>query len=881
VKISTRRSKVRLTVKPSALVQGFAKCIVAAKAGDVPTAINSVIDTVTAVRTDAEPEVLASQLFFTAQFRAVSALVNESKEFFDPDAIVEFNEDFDIGVGDIEFAIDSKSLRDPLKLPIVERSQEYFRECLENAGVDKPHAWAIASRLPTYFAVELHREWIANPDRYAKLLLYLDSPFGDAIRRELGWAAYGSWLNRQTDSPLFDEAFSLKSVYVPVRASYPRKTESNPAPIAFQQERKVVVDLERELLGWIESADVDDALRIVSGDPGAGKSSFAKMFAARVAALEKVRVLFVPLHQFDPSGELSDAVRNFVRDDPYLVHNPMDREGGDNRLLIIFDGLDELALQGKVAEETARAFVREVQRTLARKNSVQLRLQVLITGRQIVIQSNITEFRRPRQVLTVLPYWIPPSSYEEFDDPEKRLSVDQRQAWWRNYGRMKGKPYDGMPKALASRELDEITAQPLLNYLVALSYERGKVDFSIEHNVNAAYQDLLEAVYERGWAAEQHLSIRNVSLDSFVRILEEIGIAAWHGASRTTTVREIERHCSNTGLKILLDAFQEGARAGVTRLLTAFYFRQAGTASDGEKTFEFTHKSFGEYLAARRIVRGITRITDEMLRRSQDPDTGWGEREALVHWAQLCGPNNIDEYVNDFLRREIALRDQAAVLRWQGALAKLLAHTIRSGLPMESVPGTSTFADSQRQARNAEESLLAAHSACTRTTRKVSSLNLNSLDVFGGWYLRVRRQRMGPVPGIVSQSLTYLDLSGSLLHIQDFYGADLEGSKLSSCGANFACFDYANMAECDLTDSVCQGATFRNANLSGARFDRGRFANVIFREANLSSASFKESHVAGADFSKANLSGVDLAVMGQGAIRLPRIRPTFEDGNQD
>ena len=50
-------------------------------------------------------------------------------------------------------------------------------------------------------------------------------------------------------------------------------------------------------------------------------------------------------------------------------------------------------------------------------------------------------------------------------------------------------------------------------------------------------------------------------LDQFSRVLEEIGLAAWHGDGRTTTVREIEEHCKASGLASMFDAFEEGAKA--------------------------------------------------------------------------------------------------------------------------------------------------------------------------------------------------------------------------------------------------------------------------------------------------------------------------------
>src|SRR5262249_40918738 len=150
--------------------------------------------------------------------------------------------------------------------------------------------------------------------------------------------------------------------------------------------------------GWIEGADPQDAIRVISGGPGSGKSSFARIFAAGIAqSHSRLKVLFVPLHLIDASKELVDEVGRFVRDEGVLPGNPLDPESPDQNLLVIFDGLDELASQGKAAADIARGFVREVEKTVERRNQQAVRLRVLLSGRELVVQENESEFRRPRQ----------------------------------------------------------------------------------------------------------------------------------------------------------------------------------------------------------------------------------------------------------------------------------------------------------------------------------------------------------------------------------------------------------------------------------------------------------------------------------------------------
>jgi hypothetical protein len=377
-------------------------------------------------------------------------------------------------------------------------------------------------------------------------------------------------------------------------------------------------------------------------------------------------------------------------------------------------------------------------------------VRVLISGRELVVQENEAEFRRLRQVLTLLPYHLPrrgeggglsPVDAEEYVDPRSLLDVDLRQQWWSNYGRLTGRGYDGLPKELSRHDLDEVTAQPLLNYLVALTYARNNLDFTKNINLNLVYADLVEAVYERGYEKHRPYGpIRHMKIEDFTRVLEEIGLAAWHGDGRTTTVREIEEHCRTSGLGALLDVFQEGAKAGVTRLLAAFFFRQYGVRASGDPTFEFTHKSFGEYLTARRVTRAMQRVIRELGRRATSPDEGWDERDALRHWVQVCGPSAISRYLHAFLLNEIS---GPGVAGWQDCLSKLFSYTLRNGMPMEILQAVS-FKEAQFQSRNAEEALLVALNACARATKRVSAVTYPDPTAFGAWFRRIQGQRAGP-----------------------------------------------------------------------------------------------------------------------------------------
>ena len=103
----------------------------------------------------------------------------------------------------------------------------------------------------------------------------------------------------------------------------------------------------------------------------------------------------------------------------------------------------------------------------------------------------------------------------------------------------------------------------------------------------------------------------------------------------------------------------------MTRLLTAFYFRQSENRKDGDPTFEFTHKSFGEYLTALRIVRLLRQMEKQRRRQQEDPDDGWSEKEALRQWTAFCAVTEMDENLLRFISNEFRAMTQAELLALQ------------------------------------------------------------------------------------------------------------------------------------------------------------------------------------------------------------------------
>jgi uncharacterized protein YjbI with pentapeptide repeats len=830
------------------------------------------VEAATALGLSAKSSEIGWWLVYRSLLQAMKELVDDKTQLppekFKPK---ELKAALNLALENSSLLIDNEFFNHPDKVSVVKLIQPAFRDWLISSGVTTVNAQVISEQFPRYFAHAVQTEWFNHPRDYVVLKENLDTPFTKFNERAQAWLRYSIWLQKQVEESMFLEAFSLRQVFVPLRAYYERKkSEDSTEPMLGSEEKRreedqktelVVVDLEPELFAWLSQPKRDDAIRLISGGPGSGKSSLTKMFAAKLAEQGTIPTLFIPLHHFEPLDDLIDAVGKFVKLDGIFTFNPLDSEHRGDRLLIIFDGLDELAMQGKIGAKTAQDFLGEVLRKVERLNQQAVCVQVLIGGRELVVQANKFAFRKERQILHILPYLVSPADRKQYVDPKQLLVEDQRQRWWECYGRASGSGFIGLPTQLNDGNLNdgnlnEITAQPLLNYLVALSFCRGEVHFSEATNLNAVYDDLLKSVYKRGWESNQYKPLQGIEEKEFGRFLEEIALASWHGSGRTTTVKDIESHCSHSGLEGLLNKFQKNfdgstPQAIFTRLLTAFYFRRTDSDNTEEGTFEFTHKSFGEYLIAKRIVREVRSIQKQLTARKSDSDEGWDEREALRRWGVLCGSTTMDEYLFKFILNEVRLQyqsDAAEVARWQRTFCSLIEFMLDKGMPIERLNSKLNYQEEFRQSLNAEDSLLAVLGAFQSLTQEISNIKYPSPEAFGILLARLRGQRTSESNPMSFHVLTYLDLSDCNLIARDLIRADLRKANLS--GANLIA---ANLIAAKLSGANLSGADLREANLREAHLIR---ANLI--RANLKEANLKEANLSGANLAQVNLREANL-----------------------
>jgi hypothetical protein len=786
--------------------------------------------------------------------------------------------------------LSTQFLKCPGRVQIVGTVARLLASWLRTAGLGTDEADATVLTVPARFVACLNTELAEHKDYYQRLVQEFSPQFTAAVETEDAWLRYHVELHTLANPQVLNLGVALDDVYVELRAYTLLPNSGNDGILqdnsrsAHRHEAYVgmLMDLAKS---WIE--DPLDAIFVISGGPGAGKSAFARRFAAwrAWAGPEPWRVLFVPLHRFKLGTELIPSLNEFACGELKRNLTLFDRSS-DDRLFIIFEGLDELAQQGKVGEEAAADFFRQVDDFVkdCNRDSTSVRLKVMLCGRPVAVSSTNAEIRKSERVRHLLPYQI--EHYHHYNTiwkgRKELIKLDQRDEWWSKLGLATGNStMKGMPNDIRTQKLDPLTAEPILNGLIAQCRREHKItpDTNRAQIYEWLLRDVLKRVHDK--SGKQHL--RDASEDDIARLLEEVAVTAWHnGDVRATTKTKVLDRCEKTEQTTLLNrVFPDRQKPNITSLFLAFYFQESGERQGQDRAFEFSHKSFGEYLIARRIDRFLRELQMRV------DEGAWDSEVALKRWVELFGPSTLDVDQINFAKDVLDLAPGETTNSWRRVIIKLISRVARYSLPMNQL-NLPTFQAMQRQFQNAIRSFFILHSTCYRIQQgvipfesQISLRNIDSLGV-GIWYSQ--KEILSYMNGI---DLTHADLFYVNFLMAELKGADLSDADIVSSNFANANLNYANLSRCNITSSGF-GRGWNHPSMK----EEDSITHIIasdFRGANLSQAIFVKAHVSddtrmngalveGANFSHAKISIKLLrTTIGEPAF-MPNGKPPKRDG---
>ncbi|WP_146205976.1 pentapeptide repeat-containing protein [Azospirillum sp. TSH58] len=730
-------------------------------------------------------------------------------------------------------------------------------------GVPIAHRDAISRSIRMNFIKFIARELRKNRNSYAPLESILLPTFADSMAKQMEeWCEYRERLVVLVDEPLFCldaekvPAVNLRSVYIRARASKPvvSRNEIGQADQGEQPifEDKDVVWLDQELHSWISKQSKNEFIRVISGEPGSGKSSFTKMFAAQLAQSNR-KVLLIPLSRINYRGNSEAALSSYL--ERSLGHNPLLEFNGHigDPIILILDGLDELARAGEESENIVRNFTTDLERYALSLNERSTTILLLIAGRPVSATVTSAAISSHHLTLNILPYVINDDDARKLRYLSPDLNVDQRGDWWRGFGFE-----NGMPKFLcgSDRRLEDLTRQPLLNYLLAqLVLIEGEHSIQNIKDISSLYNRIFTLVTERVHRENRTKeSVDVLTPAQLSKTLEEIAVAAWHSGSRTVSYKFVGNHFQKNSISYLLDGAFPAFDVGLNVVLESFFC--VPREGFNERSFEFTHKSFQEFLCVKRIVREVESLSISMTKKSEYVDT------SLLNWVELTGNTQLDHDLLIMLREEIDRIGQSRRDQFASLLKVLLENSARHGVLISDGRFTH-FSDALRAVRNAEIALVACISSCMRASNKEergssSTFDWPNGDDAGELLSRITRQFRIPLEGDFDKDQDHLPLE--ILEFFHFKNLIYPGGVLKSAVLTGSIFESSNLENSNIRRCNITRTKFVKTNLSHANLANATGENVNFTECNAESANFSSSDINSLAFLECDLSNARFSV---------------------
>ncbi len=776
----------------------------------------------------------------------------------------------------------------------------------------------------------LERTWLNAPhDRYKEFADRLEGPVAEGVERRRAWGRHANWIRKKIDhEPMFGQeetGITVRDVYTPLRCCWHTEIKPEKAseadddlPDARHPKRAHIRWFEDTLHEWLDD-DRASPLRVIAGSPGSGKSTVARIFASSVAERGDWNVCFVELQRF--------SLEKMSIEEAYETNFKREREGrglgGDplrwseedgRKLLIVFDGLDELARTDKASEDLARSFIGDLQRFL-KDQGTSGRVRAIALGRQAAVEPACREAKLEAEALLhVLPlcpltdemlrtkdrYHPWENSEARVDDPKNLERNDDRLLFWTTWCRTNGKEPSEEPQALSINALDELTSEPLLFYLLTISGFAHEKAGKAAENRNAVYAEIFKQVYERDARRAKKEQDRplGTSETDFFWLMECFGLATWHGGGRSGSEDAFNETREEYLPVPVAKKFRSEDAARVSSVAMQFYTRS--DLEDGQG-FEFVHKSFGEYMVARALLSAANRFSENL-----------NEQEFAAKWLKLTGNAAIDIWIINFLRNQARFLDTEKACEIKDRLTEIMNWVIRHGMPAHKLELGSWNAADQWQ-RQATVALLAVLNALSRAIeerleqkddptcdtayvpkinlrwpspdapkrfletirctalphgvpgRLLEWLNLSNLEDSRGDFEATRRTDLGFV-SLPGTALRNADLRGANLRRGYLPFASLIGANLLGANLQGADLQHANLLGADLQDADLRGAELRGANLQGTDLQ-----GASLLSANTSSVDFSRSLLVSADLTHALSLEQDQinSAFGDGSTRLP------------
>jgi uncharacterized protein YjbI with pentapeptide repeats len=696
---------------------------------------------------------------------------------------------------------------------------------------------------------------------------------------------------------VFEENFGFEDIYVELQVEAIAKDGGNSEPQFIDE----------WALGFLNDESKSGQVLFIQGEPGRGKSVFCRMFADRVRRelypiwipiLIRLRDITHSVDHFDTF--LSYAVKRTFTIGEEWLNNP------NTRFLFVLDGFDELLLE-RIRDLKLKDFLDRVSefQTKCQENSERGH-RVIITGRPLALFGIEKDMPDNLERVKIL-------------DMSEELQEKWLQKWAKLKGTDKAQEFkDFLSDPNCPEQVKTLAKEPMLMYFLAAMHTGGKLKIEDFQNAGNStkiliYEQTLDWVLDKQRSkGRKNLNQDLTSLDKeeLRYILKEAGLCVVQSGGIFTTLDAIKDSLS-PNLVTKLKADSENKEGNLPVALATFYLKSSDTK---DNSMEFLHKSFGEFLCAKRFVDSLMEWSQQKPDPSNPHLQVWKvdkkdlERQIYDLFGFGALTSEIVEYLTALIEREFKDKDDDFVrlferlygFYWAWSDGEFIEAVESDGEPIPlrkaRLMQKQGVAIGQRKVdvytglnilillftfhryaqENSELKDKAAFHPCKENVKDQTIKDSSRLLRVIGYgqcldknifVMTIRRFLYNAnLSGsyLIRIDLSYADLSYADLSYAHLLGADLSGTNLSGANLSHTILSEANLfgtdlSGADLSGTILRGINLSSANLSSANLSSTDLGDTYLVNKDLSGADLSGAYLSGAYLSGADLSGADLS----------------------
>jgi len=488
-----------------------------------------------------------------------------------------------------------------------------LQQRLQQAGLPEAEAKSLTERVARKTNEYLIPALIEAGESVERLVKWYSAGGKEQLEKYLSIEEYlEQEIRSKPDETIFDETeITFRDLYVPLKV---KLLDIKGEPIPDQE----LVDIQEWVRARLDDTQKQQRVLFIQGEAGRGKSVFCRMFADLVR--QALHPNFTPIvirlrHIRALENNLTDTLENYLEAVDFVKSDRGWLTDKNTRFLFLLDGFDELLLEGRVSGGL-KDFLQQVEDFQRSSHH-----RFVVTGRPLALQGIERLLSQTKSLERV--------ALEPMDDLLRQIWLDK---WGAKVGTQEAEDFQQFLQACPRQIKNNLAREPLLLYLLAIMHREKRLNvqmFAEAEGITAKiriYDESVKWVLDKQ-RQDENQRITGLESEDLRRFMTEAALCVVQSGNECAQVAMLEARLKDSNdpvVKLIQKAREQPSlcekseKEVLNNLLTAFYLKPA--SGDKGSSVEFTHKSFGEFLFAERLLESFLDWTRKLKRRQREED---------------------------------------------------------------------------------------------------------------------------------------------------------------------------------------------------------------------------------------------------------------------